>query len=32
MARNRTRKKEKVFVPQGNAYVKATFNLSLIHI
>ena len=30
MARNRTRKKEKVFVPQGNAYVKATFNNTII--
>ena len=26
MARNRTRKKEKIFVPQGNAYIRATFN------
>ncbi len=30
MARNRTRKKEKVFVPQGNAYVRATFNNTII--
>ena len=30
MARNRTRKKEKVFVTQGNAYVKATFNNTII--
>ena len=30
MARNRTRRKEKVFVPQGNAYVKATFNNTII--
>ena len=30
MARNRIRKKEKVFVPQGNAYVKATFNNTII--
>ena len=30
MVRNRTRKKEKVFVPQGNAYVRATFNNTII--
>ena len=30
MARNRTRKKEKVFVPQGSAYVRATFNNTII--
>ena len=30
MARNRSRKKEKVFVPQGNAYVRATFNNTII--
>ena len=30
MARNRTRKKEKVFVPQGNAYVRATFKNTII--
>ena len=30
MARNRTRKKEKLFVPQGNAYVRATFNNTII--
>ena len=30
MARNRTRKKEKVFVPQGNDYVRATFNNTII--
>ncbi|MQF85265.1 MAG: 30S ribosomal protein S11 [SAR202 cluster bacterium] len=30
MARNRTRKKEKMFVPQGNAYVRATFNNTII--
>ena len=30
MARNRTRKKEKVFVPQGNAYVRATFNNTIV--
>ena len=30
MARNRTRKKEKVFVPQGNVYIKATFNNTII--
>tara|TARA_B100000579_G_C22836884_1_gene859326 strand:- start:2668 stop:3051 length:384 start_codon:yes stop_codon:yes gene_type:complete len=30
MARNRTRKKEKIFVPQGNAYVRATFNNTII--
>ena len=30
MARNRTRKKEKIFVPQGNAYIRATFNNTII--
>ncbi|MDG2100799.1 MAG: 30S ribosomal protein S11 [Dehalococcoidia bacterium] len=30
MARTRTRKKEKIFVPQGNAYVRATFNNTII--
>ena len=30
MARNRLEKKEKVFVPQGNAYVRATFNNTII--
>ncbi|NCG35834.1 MAG: 30S ribosomal protein S11 [Dehalococcoidales bacterium] len=30
MARPRTRKKEKIFVPQGNAYVRATFNNTII--
>ena len=30
MARNRTIKKEKVFFPQGNAYVRATFNNTII--
>jgi small subunit ribosomal protein S11 len=30
MVRTRTRKKEKIFVPQGNAYVKATFNNTII--
>ena len=30
MARSRTRKKEKVFVPQGNAYIKASFNNTII--
>jgi|TARA_B110000263_G_scaffold114883_1_gene100143 small subunit ribosomal protein S11 len=30
MARTRTRKKEKIFVPQGNAYIKATFNNTII--
>ena len=32
MARNRTRKKEKIFVTQGNAYIRATFNNSIISI
>ena len=30
MARNRTRKKEKIFVPQGNAYIRATFNNTIV--
>ena len=30
MARNRTRKKEKIFDPQGNAYIRATFNNTII--
>ena len=32
MARNRTRKKEKIFVTQGNAYIRATFNNTIISI
>ena len=32
MARNRTRKKEKIFVTQGNAYIRATFNNTIIYI
>ena len=32
MARNRTRKKEKIFVPQGNAYIRATFNNTIVNI
>ena len=32
MARNRTRKKGKIFVTQGNAYIRATFNNTIISI
>jgi small subunit ribosomal protein S11 len=30
MARNRTRKREKKYVPQGRAYINATFNNTVI--